>query len=263
METTEKSNVAQTVGADIAFLQEAEQLDGALMGFEDLSRETIAVPFVRIMQAQTPQCDEMSDTYIDGARPGKFFRTLPPDVWAPPVKIVVLFFKVYFIAWRPNRGGFAGMFSPREIDNLTARGAVVKNAQGFYSFSDGTADLQETYTYTCVNVDKLADGPFNFPLVSTQLKEAKKFNFLLRTTRLPHNRPALPYFSVWNMGTAAQKNEKGSWYGVSFAWDRFVTKEELDAIVELRKTLVDIKPDFAAMDDPQQSITSIDDEVPF
>lgn len=86
-----------------------EETAGA--GSENITSANLAVPIIRILQANSPQCKPMDPKYIKGAVEGSFFNNVTNEVYSGEEGIIVLpvFFEKVFIEWRPNRGGFVAI----------------------------------------------------------------------------------------------------------------------------------------------------------
>ena len=45
------------------------------LGFSEVTSEDLAIPFLRILQAMSPQKNKRDGAYVDGAEEGMFFNT--------------------------------------------------------------------------------------------------------------------------------------------------------------------------------------------
>ena len=54
--------------------------DDLSKGFENMTQEDIALPFVRILGQLSPQVTEGDAKYIDGAKPGMIYNTVTNEV---------------------------------------------------------------------------------------------------------------------------------------------------------------------------------------
>ena len=55
--------------------------DHAGAGLENVDSESIAIPFLRVLQSNSPQCDEAQAEFMEGARPGMFLETVSGELF--------------------------------------------------------------------------------------------------------------------------------------------------------------------------------------
>lgn len=236
--------------------------DDGMGGFEGLTSDVVAFPFIRILQSLSPQCKRTDPNYIAGAGEGMFFNNVNNRIMEPPVEAVVGRFDRYFIEWKPNRGGFVQAHSPEAVAHMEATGEAHRNERGLLITGAGN-ELADTYTYYLVFPEYIEDGICLLCLSSTQLKEARRWNRLLTSTFIPGTgKKALPYFMKWSLTTVSMSNEKGSWAGLRVDFAGFVGKQTLQVVTEERKTLPtsEQRLDFTALEasDSADSGTTID-----
>ena len=70
---TAKKDVAKAPQAGLPAEMMADMETQAGAGFEGATAEDFSIPFITILQKMSPQCDEDSDGYVDGAKPGMFW----------------------------------------------------------------------------------------------------------------------------------------------------------------------------------------------
>lgn len=214
-----------------------DYLNGDASGFEQLTNDTVAFPFIRIIQSISPICKKGRPEYVEGAEEGKLYNTITKRIIDVPARIVVGRFDRYFLEWKPERKGLAGHHTVENVDNLIAKGRIVADGPNFRDPATGNI-FQETYAYYIVFPDYIEDGVCLLCLSSTQLKEAKRLNRMLTTTYIPGtSRRAMPYHMVWKLDTPIQSNDKGDWAGIKFSFDSFVTPQILGVVNEERKAL--------------------------
>lgn len=214
-----------------------DYLNGDASGFEQITNDTVAFPFIRIIQSISPICKKGRPEYVEGAEEGKLYNTITKRIIDVPARIVVGRFDRYFLEWKPERKGLAGHHTVENVDNLIAKGRIVADGPNFRDPTTGNI-FQETYAYYIVFPDYIEDGVCLLCLSSTQLKEAKRLNRMLTTTYIPGtSRRAMPYHMVWKLDTPIQSNEKGDWAGIKFSFDSFVTPQILGVVNEERKAL--------------------------
>lgn len=224
--------------------------DDGLGGFESLSADVVAFPFIRILQSLSPQCKRTDPNHIPGAEEGMFLNNINNRVIEPPVDVVVGRFDRYFIEWKPNRGGFVQAHAPEIVAQMEATGELHRNEKNKLISRTGN-EFVDTYTYYIVFPYYIEDGICLLCLSSTQLKEARRWNRLLTSTFIPGTgRKALPYFMKWTLTTVPMSNDQGSWAGLHVEFAGFVGKETLQLVTEERKALPtpEQRLDFTALE---------------
>lgn len=224
--------------------------DDGLGGFEQMTADTIAIPFLRILQQLSPQLDDSKPEYIEGAKKGMFCNAGIGKVYAPPLEVVVGRFDRYFIEWKPNRGGFVAAHSPESINQDLMRGKLIRDEKNRIVCPDTKDIFMDTYVYFILLPQHLEDGLMLLSLSSTQLKEARKWNRNLMSMIIPGtNQRAKPYYMRWNLTTPTMQNEQGSWSGLRVDFAGWVTQEQFNLVCEERKALPPtITPNLAMLE---------------
>lgn len=217
-------------------------------GFEAMNMETIAIPFIRILQDGSPQIKKKKPEYIAGAEAGMLFNTITDRLYELPLRFVVGKFDRHFIEWEPNRGPFVASHDPDYVLNnphLFARDEKKK----LYNIESGN-HFVETYIYYTLFPDYIDDGVCILSMSSSQIKQARKLNRMLTTTTIPGTtRKALPYFMIWNYDIVEETNDHGDWFGPKITLDSMVTPAVLENVVETREQLPNRTVDLAQIED--------------
>lgn len=182
-------------------------------GFEGAGREAYAIPFLAILQSNSPQCKKSEGAYIKGAEEGMFFNTVANEVYSGEEGILVIpaAFQQTYVEWgtREKGGGFI-----QEHDYL-AGGSLIKNTRrddkNRNILSNGH-QLNDTRNHYLLYQD--SDGhwqPILMSLTSTGIKFSR--NWMTTMQRLAQNHRAPMYGLVFRMTTEAHSNDKGSWFG--------------------------------------------------
>jgi hypothetical protein len=206
-----------------------------LEGFEQITQDTMAIPFVRILQKLNPQLDKNKPEFIEGAEEGDFFNTVTREVYKGGFEFVCLDYKHMYIEWRPNRGGFAGRHDAENATRLATMSNTIANF-GKWETPEGNS-LQENYAYVGFVVGRESEGIVVLSYSSSMIKAAREWNRLMTTHVMPNGEVAAPYYLVWHVGSEYRKNEKGSWYVQNYKFVRYVTEPQLLRARNDRKTL--------------------------
>lgn len=188
-------------------------------GFENTSSDDFSIPFLDILQGQSPEVES-----LPSAKPGMFHNTVTDDLFdgKEGVSVVVVATNHEYVEWIPRTrgGGIAGRHS---VDS-----EVVKKAQQeATSFNDLTTpegnELVETfYAYLILN---LPDGPLPAVLScsSTRIKPYKammtKANMIMVPTADGRKVKPPLFAHKFRLTTEKRKNNDGEWHTFVVSFD--------------------------------------------
>jgi|SRR5579859_1924195 len=194
-------------------------------GLEGMSADEQVVPFLRILQANSPTVQEST---VPGAKAGLIINTATSTLM-PGFDFVIVHRDHKYIKRIPfdQGGGFLGILEPDNEEVLKLRQA--QGQFGTLKCDDGESELAETrYWYVFAKAHGLNAPAFRamVPLASTQIGKYKavmtKINTELlypgRTAGDPPRRPAL-WAHRWKATTRLEQNKKGKFFGWVFDLD--------------------------------------------
>ena len=78
--------------------------DDAAKGFENMTQEDMALPFVRILGQLSPQVTEGDGKYIEGAKPGMIYNTVTSELFdgKKGIKIIPCYYKNCLLYTSPS-----------------------------------------------------------------------------------------------------------------------------------------------------------------
>lgn len=204
--------------------------DDAGAGTEDMGRDELIIPMLRVLQSNSPQCAEPRDGGLPGARPGMIINTATNELYPGDVGFIVVPVsrEHTYPEFTPRNlgGGFLGVHAPDEDVVLALRAKFGKFGKLFTSDkktpeglpAEGT-ELQETYSLYVLLVDE-ASGLFVravIPFASTQIKKYKGLMSRIDGIRYlaPDGTPVKPplWAHRWRATTVGEQNKKGKFYG--------------------------------------------------
>ena len=94
-----------------------EGMDNA--GFEDMGLDTMAIPFIRIVQELSPQMRKNKPEYNADAEVGMFVNTVTGKLYESPIKVIIGKFQRVFLEWGTTRGNLKGVHTPESIEART------------------------------------------------------------------------------------------------------------------------------------------------
>lgn len=115
-------------------------------GFENITQDELSVPFIAVLQKNSPQVEDGNPRQLAGAKAGMLFNTVTNKLYDG--KLGIRFIPVHrsrnYIEWIPrdDGGGFVGI---HEVDSLEVRDALKKAGRKFGKLKVGdNNDLVET-----------------------------------------------------------------------------------------------------------------------
>lgn len=206
----------------------AEQDAGS--GFEEADQSSYAIPFLRLLQKGSPQCDEDSPSYDENARPGMILNTASGELFdgGEGVQVVPCYYKRVFIEWKPREtgGGIVAEHSPSDpIVGTTRRDP--KNGRDLLPNGNYLEDTRNHYVLVLVGDEWY---PAVVSMSATQLKKSRKWMTVMNTLKAKRKSDGAlftpPMFShVYTLSSVGESNDKGSWKG----WDVELARPVADA----------------------------------
>ena len=181
------------------------------IGLENITTEDMQIPFIRIIQALSPQLQKDDPLYIKGAEQGDIFNTVSQEIYKQDegVTLVPAFFEKKFLEFqlRSSGGGFVRELAPDDKDiTMTSR-------ENTTELLPNGNELVRTHQHLVIA--KSADGtiaPSVLDMKKTQLKVSRRWNTLKNSARLP-SRALMPiYGTAWQLTTVLEANDQGKWF---------------------------------------------------
>ena len=199
-------------------------------GFENMTQEDLALPFLRILGQLSPQVTEGDAKYVSNAKPGMIYNTVTSELYdgKKGIKVIPCYYKKDFPEWS-DRGDGPGAPVAVHLSNSPViqtgkrDGSKIRLPNGNY--------LEETASYYVLAETKTGGfTPALITMKSTQLNVSKKWNSMMKTIQIPDGKGgfAIPpmHGVVYNLSSTLQKNDKGSWYGWVVNMDRIMGAED-------------------------------------
>lgn len=265
---------------DMAFLDEIAGKDEG----EVLTRDDVSIPFLRILQKLSPQCDADDAAYNPEAKPGMLLNTVTGeliDLKTQVMEFVPIMYKRSYIEWIPRKDG-GGMVReyPYSEGEFVEKNHTIRDDSNNDVIQRGAPEpfgvgnhLLKTHTH--VIRYRVDGGPWSVAVISmtkTQLKTSTQMNALVLNN--PRKGKALRYLHLMKASTVLQSKGDDKWYIWHFDRIDWAAKEDIIPALEFRESLLsgEVKVDMEkSVDDgdgntpPASSKTAdeLDDEVPF
>jgi hypothetical protein len=250
---------------------EAALAESVGMGFEEVGKDNLQIPFIGMVQTGNPQLKKNAPEYIAEASPGDIFNSITNQVWDGDEGVVVLpvYFQMKYLEFIPwgQGGGFVGELS----SNSTEVKNVIWDKENTLELLESGNELVRTAQHWVQIVHE--DGALEsaiLPMKKTQLSKSRKWNSLMMTQK--HNGKKIPpWCNTYVLRTAEDSNDKGGWYSwVITHKERIPIEDYLTSPLtvsgqELYNTIIAggsqiVAPAPEAITD--QALT-LDDDVPF
>jgi hypothetical protein len=228
-------------------------------GFETITKDDIAIPFIGILQAGSPQLKR--ETKVEGAEAGDFYNNVLNKVFKTTIQLIPCAYQKSFVEWVPRDSG-GGLVAQHDTDEILKQ--TTKDDKNHDILPNGNHIVTTAYHY-CLFVKE--DGTFErvvLSLVSTQLKRSKRWNSQMMSLMIDINgkkvRP--PMFShIYPATTILETKDSNSWYGWNFGAPKLITDPGLYKVAkqfheEVIKGL--IKAQVSTLDLPVDSGSKVD-----
>lgn len=209
-------------------------------GLEGADKSSFAIPFLVILQSNSPACAPKKEGGL-GLAPAQFMDSVTNDVFEEG-KFIPCAFQRRFIAWAPRSkgGGFKGEFSPAEVESSAnpLKWAMKEDDKGIarMTMPDGSI-LKDTRTHYGIYMG--ADGMPKkaiLALASTQIKKSKKLLSRIQGILLdgPGGKKFNPpsFSHTYGIRTVKEENNEGVWYGIDFGAVEPIADPELYAMAK-------------------------------
>ncbi len=209
--------------------------DDAGQGMENMDSSELKIPFLYLLQTNSPQCKPVAAGGVPGAKAGMFMNGATGELYEGPLPFVPCNRDHKFIEYTPQNlgGGLVQIYEPDDnlVLELQAQHGkfgklprnITKRDQNGQPL-DGT-EIVETFTLACIFVPK-DNTPFK-AFVSFKSTQIPKYQTLMgrindgiryanpRSTPenpLPPQKPAI-YQHLWDMESVYETKKKGEFYG--------------------------------------------------
>lgn len=226
------------------------------------------IPFVRILQAMSPQLKKREAEYIEGSEQGDMFNTVTKQHWTGEDGITVIpcYQTTKYLEFTPRDqgGGFRG--------EIAATDPVLQRTerQGAKEMLPNGNELVKSDQHYCLVVE--ADGtyqPVVIDMKSSQLKVSRRWKTQIAMQKIKHPKTGAmitpPLFATqWKFTTIEESNDQGSWF--NYQIEKIGLLESRDLMLEAKsfRDSVAAGEVKAAPEEGSSTASSSDtDEIPF
>lgn len=173
------------------------------------------IPFIRVLQALSPQLNKKKPEYIEGAAQGDLFNTVTGEHWSGEegVTVIPCFQTTKYLEFVPRDmgGGFKGEISANDpVLQQTMR-------NGSREMLPSGNELVKSDQHFCLVLGE--DGSYQPAVIdmkSTQLKVSRRWKTQIAMQKVRHPKtgalvtPAV-FATMWKLTTTEESNDQGSW----------------------------------------------------
>lgn len=204
-----KKDVAKTTKKDVS-TKGFDYGDDSGAGFEDTTGADLSVPFLGILQANSPQ---VVDEDPKDAKSGMIFNTVTRELYTSDAGVVVIpcHKETAYVEWVPrdNGGGFVGLHDPN--GDVVKKAIEENNGQKMGKLKVGENDLIETHYFYLLVMNEGGTETEGFAVVSFTSTKIKPYrDWLTAMYTLKGKPPVFANRAV--IRTIKQKNEHGTFY---------------------------------------------------
>lgn len=209
----------------------------------DYDTNDLQIPFIRLIQALSPQIKKSDPAYIEGASQGDIFNTVTGQHWGGEegVTVIPCYQETKYLKFKPREqgGGFMGELAKDDPDVSRTTRSGAKEI-----LPDGN-ELVKSDQHYCLVIDE--DGIPGFGIIdmkSSGLKVSRRWKTQIKMLTVKHPKTGAlvspPLFGTqWKLSVVEESNDMGSWFNWTVSNAGFVQdREVLEAAMNFRKSIM-------------------------
>lgn len=185
-----KAVAKEATSTDLGFLDES-----AGAGFNEMDAKATSQPYLYIAQTNS---EVVAQNLV---QLGHFYNGLTKKDYGDTLKMVVAYFRVVWVEYKPDLGGIAAMYEPGSI---AVNGDLYK---GMTNPNNGN-EIKETWFYYVYLPDYKDDGYFIFSSTAGNMKYLKAWNTQMRYVKTPSGKAAPIFACIWEVSVGKTINKK-------------------------------------------------------
>ena len=188
------------------------------VGFENVSAQEMAIPFLKIASSQTPEIKKSNAKFVEGLEQGDIFNSVTKDFYKS-ILVVPCAFRVRCVEWSPlgeGTGATVKIYKPEDCPPLE-RGA---DGEDHYKINGAISPtyIVRTAEYFVLRLNN--DGSYErcqIIMQKTQYKKSRYWNTMMMNQKIKSKSGSLatlPMFAnVYKMEGVQEQNKKNDWWG--------------------------------------------------
>ncbi len=214
--------------AEVATAKQSAQLPAGMTDMEELLRDSgagvdsmgmddVAVPYLYVLQTNSPQVNPDSDSYIEGAKAGMFFNNVSMEIYdgrTDGLIVIPCAYERKYVEWVPRDSG-GGYVADHDIESGILS-ETTPNEKGIPCLKNGNLIVETAYHYVYFKNPK--DGQWDqiiIPMKSTFLKKSRRWNKTLMATLIPGTSNRAPrWLYPYKIMTVKESKGENVWSNV-------------------------------------------------
>lgn len=249
-------------------------------GVDSMGMDDVAVPYLYVLQTNSPQVNPDADAYIEGAKAGMFFNNVSMEVYdgrTNGITVIPCAYERKYVEWVPRDNG-GGFVAEHDIDSGILS-ECTPNEKGIPCLKNGNLIIETAYHYVYFKnpLDEQWDQII-IPMKSTFLKKSRRWNKTLMGTLIPGTSARAPrWLYPYQLKTAKETKGDNTWSNVDLerlpemvtadqyrAAKAFAALFETGGIVKAKESDTGVVGDAAkAARERSPGEKDLDDEMPF
>jgi len=197
-------------------------------GFEGADSEAYAIPFLAILQSNSPQVKKTEAAYIEGAEEGMLIDTVENTVISGPITVIPCFYRRGFVEWVPrdSGGGFVQEYTADEAPPTT------RDDENRDLLENGNELMDTRYHYVLLVTEDGAT-PIVIAMTRTQVKKSRRWMSQMNKIKFPRKKGGTftpPMYShAYQLDVVAERKDDYSWWNWEIAGKTVLEDEEVVA----------------------------------
>jgi len=206
-----KNEIVEQKTTAIALLSDLEQDAGG--GFDGMTQEDYALPFLRLLVNTSPEVGE-----VDGALPGMIINSVTGELYDGKKGVIVIpcAYVRQYIEWAPRgQGSGAPVHIYPATSDILSQTHKEPGDNKDYLDSGNYIENTANYYVMLINNDNVPE-PALITMKSTQLKKSRKWNSMMQSVKMTGKNGLFTtpmYSQMYLLTTVAESNDKGKWFG--------------------------------------------------
>jgi hypothetical protein len=179
------------------------------IGFENVSANDVAIPYLKILQALSPEL--RGQTKVPGAEEGLAINTVTQQLMRE-FRVIPCAFKKSYVEWTPREAG-GGLVKEHSDEAILSK--TRKNERNQDVLPNGNLVVTTAYHYVLV----LTEGGFEravMAMSSTQLKKSRRWLGQMMSLQVKMGDKTFtppPFSHTYHVATGMETKDTNSWYG--------------------------------------------------
>jgi len=194
-------------------------LQDAGAGANNMATGDIGIPYLAVLQTNSPQVNPGHAKYVEGAQAGMFYNTATGEVYDGRKEGIILIPCAYerkFVEWKDRDSGEGGFVGEHPIESNMAAQQTQKNAKGRPCLPNGNMIYETAYQYCLLrNPSSGRLEQVVVTLKSTMLKKNRRWNNQILSATIPGTNTQAPrWMFPYLVKTQLESKGENSWFNI-------------------------------------------------